>query len=1032
MLFTRHASVLSATLALGVLLCFPAARDSSAQGVAPIHSGLKRTESDHFVYIFQESLTERMPRFVKTCEDAHEILCPIFNWTPKDKTVVMYFDAEDVHNGWATAFPRPTVLVIAADIPPGTTIYEPGDYIRRTFFHEFTHILEMDAPGLVDGFFSSIFGHVLPPFAGDPVSLMLMFLTLSPGAVAPSWFLEGTSIWTETELVGPGRGRSATVDMIMRMAVKDRRLLHPTEWFLEYPEWPHGSAAYLYGAEVVKYIHDTYSLPDGTRNVPGQLTDDVSMGLPYLDLNRAPRIATGESFMALAVATRNRIRERQAERIALLESVPLMDVPRLTPERMIVSRPRFGPDGEWIYFAGEEETGRDTLYRVHSRTGEFHKIGSARTTASIMSDLTTDADRETMLYTRLQVHGRDRVRYELRRLDTHTGRTRSVAREGRYRYVALSPDGTALAAVVNRAGMQSLVLIPIDRAGEEDAETVLYAAPPLHTLVHPAFSPDGKAVVFVESNEKLSRIRRADTSDGKNGILLEWPGIVLAPAFHPSGDAIVFSADRNGVYNLYRMPPKAGAEPVCLTHVLGGMFEPDFSPDGSRLAAVAYDSYGFYLTVLDYDTLAPLEQPLPVLEERWKSLPQNIAKKKEVEDRPLPELGKVTGYNSLLATRMDYWFPWLTFGSVGGLAGGLGALFTDPTDYQVLQVLAGYDTGLGIPVGTLVYQYSGIYPVLSAYGGQGTQFYPDLVRDDGDVYYVYGEAANILGLAVGIPFPTVDWSTSLTLGYQYSGRSGLSATAGSYAGTNVVSDPPFEGRESALWTRLNFFNATAYARSHSLESGRSVSLTAAWANSAVLGGDLSRTRVRADWAEFITMPWQENHVLKLEGVYAVGSGQDTPQGLFGLGQDFSVMTDLPGLPAGVGLRGYAANTQVGSEVVKAGVAYRFPLVHAYKAIHPTTPLYFHQFFGEIFYEGGRATGSEAPGSPANGWLNAAGVEVNLSTTFLRLLQIAPGMGIVYAPDQPVLRRHPDTPAGDPPGTAPTIQAYLTIKSTVNF
>ncbi|NQT91126.1 MAG: PD40 domain-containing protein [Lentisphaerae bacterium] len=1028
---TRHFSVLPAFLGLAFSLCLPAVRDSSAQGVAPIHSGLKRTESENFVYIFQESLAERMPRFVKTCEDAHEVLCPIFKWTPKEKTVVMYFDAEDVHNGWATAFPRPTVMIIAADIPPNTTIYEPGDYIRRTFFHEFTHILEMDAQDGVDGFFSSVFGHVFPPFAGDPVSLMLMFLTLSPGAVAPSWFLEGTSIWTETEMVGPGRGRSTTVDMIMRMAVKDKRLLTPSKWFLEYPEWPHGAAAYLYGAELGKYIHDTYSLPDGSRNVPGEVVDSVSKGFPYI-VNSRPKRATGKTFMAMATAARKRIKERQAERIAQLESVPLSVVSRITPERLIVSRPRFGPDGEWIYFAGEAETGRDSLYRVHSDKGTLDKLGSARTTASVLSDMSPDANRKSMLYTRLQVHGRDRVRYEIRRLDTRTRRTRSVTRQGRYRYVAQSPDGTALAAVVNRAGMQSLVLVPMDRAGEEEAETVLFAAPPLHALVHPVFSPDGEHVVFVESNEKISRLRRSDTSEGPTDVLLEWPGLVLAPVFHPSGEAIVFSADKNGVYNLYRMPPKAEAKPDCLTHVLGGVFEPDFSPDGTRLAAVAYDSYGFYLTVLDYATLTPPEKDLPVLEERWKSLPSNVAKKKEVEDRPLPELGRISNYNSLLATRLDYWFPWLTFGSIGGLQGGLGALFTDPTGYQVLQVLAGYDTGLGIPVGTVVYQYSGTYPIIAAYGGQGAQFYPDMVKDDGDLYYVYGEKAGTVGLSVGVPLLKVDWNTSATFGYQYDGRSGIAAVSDVYAGTNVVSDTPFEGGEGSLWAQLSFLNATAFSRSHSLESGRSVGLAASWSDSSILGGGLSRTRLRADWAEFITMPWGENHVLKIEGVYAVGSGDETPQGLFGLGQDFSVMNDLPGLPSGIGVRGYPANTQVGTEAVKAGVSYRFPLIHAYGAIHPTTPLYFHQFFGEIFYEGGRATGSEAPGSPANGWLNAAGVEVNLSTTFLRLLQIAPGMGIVYAPDQPTLRRHADTPAGEPLGTAPTIQAYLTIKSTVNF
>ena len=60
----------------------------------PIDEPLRTMESEHFSYIYQESLSERMPAFVKNCEDAYAILTPVFHWAPDGKTVVMLNNEE--------------------------------------------------------------------------------------------------------------------------------------------------------------------------------------------------------------------------------------------------------------------------------------------------------------------------------------------------------------------------------------------------------------------------------------------------------------------------------------------------------------------------------------------------------------------------------------------------------------------------------------------------------------------------------------------------------------------------------------------------------------------------------------------------------------------------------------------------------------------------------------------------------------------------------------------------------------------------
>lgn len=996
------------------------AKLSWAQGAMPVHVPLRQAGSAHFLYIYEAPLEPRMPGIIQSCEDAYDLLTPVFHWQPRQKTVVMVSDAMDIHNGWATVYPRPMILIYTADVPPESTIFDPGDYMRRTIFHEFAHILSIDAQYGVDAALTDIFGRVLPG-AGDPLSLALTLMSAPPGLLAPDWYKEGLPTWAETEFVGPGRGRSSRVDMIMRMSVADYRLLHGNQWFLELPEWPYGDAAYLYGLKTMQYIHEHYGVGETERNVPGRLSETVARSFMFGFNSRSINV-TGKTFQTLAREAMQAEDAKQVRRMEILKSMPLTRTRRLTPQRLIVTEPRFGPDGKAIFFSGREEADRNTLFRFDADAAALTKLRSVRTTIPLFADITPAPDRSHLYYTRLEIHGRDRLRNELHRLDTTTHRSRRVTGSGRYRYPCISPDGLYLAAVVNRNGEQSLVQVPLAHAGEQAYEKTMVNAPPNFTLVDPVFSPDGDAILYVQADEKGSELRRVARQSADVTSLLNWPCMVLSPVFHPVDKSLIFVSDKNGVYNLYRMPVGHQGDPVAITHVLGGIFNPDISPDGKQIVAAAYDAYGYYLTLLDYEQLKPLG-PLPAIDSGWQSLEKNLKAINAVEHHPADPQMQTRPYHSISHMGFDYWSPWMTF-SQDGLMGGLSATFSEPTQFHNLSLLAGAESNYGAPVGALIYQYSGLYPLISLYTTTMPEYYDDLVVDTDNLYYDYNEQVNSAGVAVSVPLLRVDWQASWTVGYEFSDRSVIEKSEDDYQGQSLQTSNLFEGQSSALWTRLDFFNATAYGRSHSYEDGRYLTATVEWADES-LGSDINTTRFRGDWTEYVRIPWFENHTLKLEAVYAQGSGDQTAQGLFGLG---GYQTDFlnQGLNRSIDLRGYTANYHVGDEVVKGGIAYRFPIYRFYKNIGATTPFYLHQIFGELFYEAGRASTSEWENEDGE-WLRSVGTEVNFSTTLFRLLPIATGVGAVYAIDYEKRIRD-----GEDEDDFDKFQIYLSIKTTVNF
>ncbi len=989
----------------GVLLALAI---GTALGQMPVYDELRQAESDHFIYIFQAKLRDRLPALCLLCEEAHAVLAPVYGWTPRRKTVILYHDARDDHNGWTTVFPRPIIELVAAGNPPGATTYNPGNELRSTVFHEYSHVLAMDAQYGLSAGLNSVFGRLVP--LGDPLSTFLGACATPAGVLAPDWYLEGLAVWAESEFAPPGRGQGTIADMILRMAVAGNRDLQPPQWNLLLPEWPYGQASYLYGMRLMEYIRD--QLDPAVANAPAVLSQSVAHSILFA-FDAVSRPVTGITFARLAAAARRWDRQRQQARLAHLAQVPFTPCARRTPGNLQVTQPRFGPDGQAVFFCGFPGENRDTLYRYDRKTSQLDRLRAARCQAGL-TRMAAAPGRETFYYTRLNTVGRDRQWNELLAYDAHAGGVRRITGQGRYRFVAVSPDGQTLAAVRNELGGYALLEVPLDRAGERAAETIRVQAPAGSTLADPVYLPNGQGVVYVEATRRGSQIRRVDRATGRDELLLDWPCGVLGPAVHPAGDRLVFSADRNGAFNLYELTLAGTNAPRPLTHVPGGVFQPDYAPDGRSLAAVGYDAHGYYLVVLDTDTPGPAG-PVPVLPRDWSPNAANRARVAAARRAAPPALSPEHPYRALSGLGLDYWSPWFNY-SGDEFEGGLALALSDPAARHSIQARGGYATRWRVPLGSGSWQYNGFYPLWDAYANYAPDSYANLVVDARDRTYAYVEKSGVAGAQMTLPFNTADHQLALSLGYEYLDRHPLDRANDDYQGQTLLTSNLYVGGEGAMYGRLTFFSATTFPQSFSYERGRRLSLAVAQSAPA-LGGHLQRTRALAGWNEYLPLPWGDNQVLKLAGGGGGGFGDDIAQGCFGLGgMDFSGTDRGPGVPRRLGLRGYDDNTQVGQGIAKAGAAYRFPLWRVYRGASATLPIYGQQLYGEVFYEGGQTFGDVPAGQPAPQWIQSAGLELNLSLTLFRYVDLAPGAGWVYAFDRADRQR----------------QVYLSFKAAINF
>jgi TolB protein len=101
--------------------------------------------------------------------------------------------------------------------------------------------------------------------------------------------------------------------------------------------------------------------------------------------------------------------------------------------------------------------------------------------------------------------------------------------------------------------------------------------------VSATFSPDGKKIAFVSDRSGKPQIYLMTLGTKKEQRITFKGSENSEPSWSPTENLIVYSSLIDGVYQLFTIEPKRGAQPTQITHDLSHHESPSWSPDGNQI-----------------------------------------------------------------------------------------------------------------------------------------------------------------------------------------------------------------------------------------------------------------------------------------------------------------------------------------------------------------------------------------------------------------------------------------------------------------
>jgi len=253
------------------------AQDSKAK-----FSGWKKTETEHFTFIYEDASREAVEGYIKYADEAYNNVAKIYS-IPKDKIDVYVTGRTNTMNAAASAGP----IEIFMYTNPFTLTDFPfrDEWQKYVFTHELIHAANFSLEDK-DNAAKKIFGPVINNADFNVVN---------------GWALEGLTTVLETELSKGGRGRSPYFEMYYKALTLDNGFISYSDVGKE-AEPPYGQA-YVIGYLMMRTIADKYgieTLADIERNRKfGQSWEEsvkLVTGQSAEDLYRDVRIALAKKY----------------------------------------------------------------------------------------------------------------------------------------------------------------------------------------------------------------------------------------------------------------------------------------------------------------------------------------------------------------------------------------------------------------------------------------------------------------------------------------------------------------------------------------------------------------------------------------------------------------------------------------------------------------------------------------------------------------------------------------------------------------
>lgn len=922
-----------------LLLCVSVALAAAFIGVVPAsaqlvpHDSWRTIATEHFRVHFTPPLEVAARLAASQAEAAWEQLAKELR-PPGGLIDLVIADNVDFTNGYATPFPTNRIVIYANPPTASRSLRFYNDWTELVITHELVHIFHLDRSAGWWGVARKLFGRA-------PV--------LMPNLYTPAWIIEGLATYYESRLTTAGRVRGTHHEMIARASALANDVPPPAEWSAATARYPWGEIPYAFGSLFFDYLARTR----GAEKVPELVERMSRFPIPFF-LGRASRGAFGISFGAAFREWRDTL----AQTVAGAAETPIAGWRDLTREGRLAMTPRWTTDSSLVFAAvpGEDVPG---VYAA-DLAGRVDRLSRRNGT-----DVNVPLGDGQLLFAQLEFTSPWHIRSDL--WIGSPGNARRLTSDARLGEPDVRHDG-AIVAVQGAPATNRLVRVTMD-----GVVTPLTRAHPDTQWAEPRWSPRGDHIAAVRwTHGGFGDVVLLDTAGAVVSRVTNDRAVDASPSWSRDGRWLFFSSDRTGVTQLYAVPVDSlgsvdGTNSAVVRRIstaATGLFEPEPSPNGDRLAAVHYRNDGFHVGVAPLDTVG-LDRPTPG--ERFSASPGR---------RPEPSQAPQRKYSSLRMLLPRYWLP--TIGESSRGATSIGG-FTSASDvvgrhsWGAEVVWSPEDDELS---GDVQWVWRGLgLPVVDIVAAQSWDAFTIVDTDDNPIGALL-ERSRDVSLGLTLDRPRVRTFSSVTVGGEYEWLRYTSDPAPVIDRLNLSRGrtPSFRGAYvSAGWS-----NARRPPLAISLEDGIQLGgfgrqrwlagESRPWSKEAI--GVLSMFKS-------LDLPGYAHHVLAAR--VASGWSDGIAPEIFSVGGESGASVEvLPGVRTGTrrtfGVRGWPTDSREGTRALATSVEWRFPLTLTTRG---TGPLFFDRLSGSIFADGGAGWDPR----PVE-WIASAGAEIALDIAWL--------------------------------------------------
>jgi hypothetical protein len=894
-------------------------------------------DTPHFEINYYDPEGEVAQRVAQAAERAHDALVPVMDWEPTERTQVVLVDWTDEANGSATAVPYNEVRLYVTTPDDLSQLNDYDDWDFALIAHEYTHILHLD--------------HItgLPALINDVIGK-----TYSPNNVEPRWFIEGFAVLQESAQTTAGRERNSIFDMYLRTAVLQSSNFHGLDQTSNDPlSFPQATTAYLYGSHFMRWLADRYG-DDKLAEFSAAYGNKV---IPF-SLNETARQVFGDTFENLwdvwvaSLRDRYALVEKEVEERGLTPFVPL------TQSGQFAGAPRFSHDGSRILYLWQDGHHRDGYYSI-TPGGDDGAGGTPTPTPTLMLEgLDTGAftpDDRAFVFQRLDIFNTNYFYNDLWTFDLSTGDAHQLTFGLRAAEPDVSPDGKTIVFTANHLGRKTLMTIPI---GGGTATDLLPAGAEDTQVYTPVFSHDGTRVAFSAWTTGGYRDLYVLTlATGELERLTADRALDVDPRFSPDDKYLYFCSDRTGIYNLYAFDLTDAKRTLWqVSNVIGGVFQPDISPDGKHAVYSGFAATGYDIHEMDLDP-ARFLVPEPYIDDR----PAAAADTGPTEASPYPS----RDYDPLETLWPHAWcIPQAgtngTFGAyIGGCVSGQDAVGNHAWD-----LAATWSPSPNIVTGSADYNYFRLWPGLGLHLGRAVYPRGGLFIDGKNNAYL--EEALTASAHASLPIVSrIDRALSLSFGYGFTELRDVQHPTVPLDPSAMIPVFPDLGRLAGASVQLSYASVFRTIYGAGPIAGTTLGLGLELDHPS-LGSRWSYLVSTAGASHSFTMPWSLDQTLQLRASAGVVTGNFPRGGAFGVGGYgqpetitaygpqiliFDAIQSLGGGPPP--LRGYTPGVRQGSRLFLASAQYQTPL-WTFEEGYATLPVYVRRLMGVVYTDTGNA------------------------------------------------------------------------------